>query len=365
MGHYRKNLISFNLTNACNLRCHYCWAAYKKNDTLKVLDVEFAKRGLYDFFHETGSNYLGFTASGEPTLQINLMDEIVTYARSLIGNIKVELQTNAVFNQKVRDWIFHNIDILWISGDGPREFHDVNRITQGGQGTSAIVDRNLKTLLDMQTTTSKDMVIGVRATIGNYNVYKQKELIDYYRTLGVRAIYADQICLPVANQNHLTSAVGPLVFAEQFYEAYTYAKSLDIFYGTIATVNFDEPVTIACRSLIPMPHLMPDGFVSCCEMCYEKDSPLDIFIYGKWNQDEGIIEYDPEKIELIKTRTIHNLEEECRACEFLQNCAGGCVGDAFNATGSLYKRNQEVCMITKYLAERMERNEGIYPYLHS
>jgi radical SAM protein with 4Fe4S-binding SPASM domain len=366
MGHYRKKLCTFILSNKCNLACNYCWVKFEKlNYEKKVINVEFAKRGLCDFYKETKSNYIGFFASGEPTLELQVMTDILEYAKKLIGNVKVELQTNAYFGKKVLTWIYYNVDILWISADGPPVINDLNRITNSGKGTAAIIEHNIRELYKLNENEKRNMSIGIRSTIGNFNVYKQKEIIDYYYELGIRAIYVDQICEPVCKQesDFLTGAVDSLVFAEQFYEAYCHAKERGVFYGTLATMNFDESVTIACRSLIPVPHLTPDGLVSACEMCYEEGSPLDIFIYGKWNTSKCIIEYDTNKIDVIRSRTIDNLEE-CQECEFLKNCAGSCAGETLNETGSLYKRNERLCKIVKYLGNKIVRNSDIYPYLH-
>ncbi len=368
MGHYRKKLCTFIVTNKCNLACNYCWVKHEQpNYMKKVIDIEFAKRGLYDFYRETGSNYLGFFASGEPTLELDIMTEILDYAKKIIGSIKVELQTNGCFNERVLKWIYDNVDILWISADGPKSINDLNRKTRGGKGTGKIIEENIVKLLSLKHKGKRkhDISIGIRSTIGNYNVYKQKDIIKYYYDLGIRAIYVDQICAPVSEEknNLLTGSVDSMLFAKQFYEAYCFAKELNVFYGTIATMNFDEQVDIACRSIIPCPHLTPDGLVSACEMCYEEDSPLDIFIYGKWNKDKEVIDYDYEKINFIKSRTIESLHE-CQDCDFLRNCAGSCAGETLNETGSLFKRNERLCKIIKYLGERIKRNDGIYQYLH-
>lgn len=367
MGHYRKKLCTFIVTNQCNLNCSYCWVSKKEQGyQKKVIDIEFAKKGLFDFYKETGSNYIGFFASGEPTLEIKIMDEIIKYAKELIGNIKIELQSNGFFNESVLEWIYKNIDILWISADGPIYLNDLNRKTKNGTGSGVILEKNIKELIGLIEKSNKKMIVGIRSTIGDFNIYKQKELIDYYYNLGVRAIYVDQICAEVNNNEEnkfLTGEVDSIIFAEQFYEAYNYAKSLGVFYGTIATMNFDEPVNIACRSIIPVPHLTPDGIVSSCEMCYEEGSSLDIFIYGKWNKEKKIIEYNKNQIELLKTRTIENLVD-CQDCEYLKNCAGSCAGESLNETGSLYKKNERLCKIIKYLAPRIERNQGVYDYLH-
>lgn len=368
MGHCRKDICTIVLTNKCNLNCSYCWVSKTPHDfPKKVIDLEFAKRGILDYYKQTGSNYIGFFASGEPTLELDMMKEIVEYTKDLIGDIKVELQTNGVFNENVFKWISKNVNILWVSADGPIEINDLNRKARNGIGSGIVIEKNIKKLIEYINTTDSKLLVGIRSTIGNFNVFKQKELIDYYYNLGIRAIYVDQICAEVSEEGtenkFLTGQVDSLTFAKEFYEAYEYAKNKGVFYGTIATMNFDEEVNVSCRSLIPMPHLTPDGIVSSCEMCYEEGSPLDVFIYGKWNKEKKLIDYDEEKINKIKSRTIDNLYE-CKECKFIKHCAGSCAGETVNETGSLYKKNDRLCSIVKYLGERIELNTGVYPHLH-
>ncbi len=99
---------------------------------------------------QTGSNYLGFFASGEPTLELSIMTEILNYAKKHIGELKVELQTNGYFNDKALNWLSDNIDILWISADGTIEINDLNRKTKGGKGSGEIIEKNIQKLLALK-----------------------------------------------------------------------------------------------------------------------------------------------------------------------------------------------------------------------
>ena len=352
------------LTNKCNLSCKYCWVHWENNvGQNQILDLDFAKKGLEDFYNETGLNYIGFFAAGEPTLEMNLINEIYDHAKHVMGEVKVELQSNGFFNFETLDWIYNHVNILWISADGP--LNDKYRLTKNEKGSNHIIERNINKLASLNKENNK-VSVGIRSTIGKFNVFQQKELIDYYYNLGIKAIYVDQICAPVGKMTN-DSEFGhlePMVFAEEFFKAYNYAKSIGLFYGTLATVNFDEEVTIPCRSAIPAPHLTPSGLVTGCEMCSEEGTPLDMFIYGRWNKDLKTIEYDQDKINNLRTRNIHNLKE-CQDCEYIKNCAGQCAGEGVNETGDLYKPNRRLCEAVKYLASRIERNNGIYPYLHS
>ena len=88
MSHEKKKTISFFVTTRCNLACTYC-----VNDSDKVaehqdIDLEFAKKGLDDFFGKredlfgAGNNRIRFYAVGEPTTRIDLVKSITEYEYS-------------------------------------------------------------------------------------------------------------------------------------------------------------------------------------------------------------------------------------------------------------------------------------------
>src|SRR5581483_1217068 len=49
-----------------------------------------------------------------------------------------------VLNGKVADWVEQNVNMLWISCDGPPEFQDAQRPAVNGKPSSALVERNIK-----------------------------------------------------------------------------------------------------------------------------------------------------------------------------------------------------------------------------
>ncbi|MFC1801413.1 radical SAM protein [Nanoarchaeota archaeon] len=365
MSHEKKKTISFFVTTRCNLACTYC-----VNDSDKVaehqdIDLEFAKKGLDDFFGKredlfgAGNNRIRFYAVGEPTTRIDLVKSITEYAQKLKGNnLSVELQTNGCFSEETAEWIRDNVDEVWISLDGSPEVQNKNRPRRNGQPTSSIIERNIETLLE-------NTFVGVRATITPENVGKQKEMIDYFHSLGIHWVYAEPMFESVKQNG--SSCHSPITgvrldeFVKEFVEAYKYAESKGVNYGNFFTVNFDEPCNYACRSCLPMPQLTTDGYVSGCDLAYSGKTQLPDFIFGKF--ENGEIVYFPEKIQKIRQRHVDNIEE-CSKCEVKSNCGGGCAGLAYYATGNLLGTITEFCNAIKYLAKHIPRNKGCVEHLH-
>ena len=361
MAHCRKTQLSIFLTHRCNLRCIYCYVGEKEREKL-VIDYEFVKRGILDFFQNYDSREIRFFATGEPTLEFGLMRKIRDYAfKQAEGDCRFELQTNGFFSTKIAKWIGENIDIVWISCDGPPEIQNYYRPTPGGRPSSDIVEKNIRYLA------TKPIVLGCRATIGAQNVRKQCEMIDYFARLGVKTIMSDPMFAPVKEYSReIVGCELPELqeYAEHFLEARRSAIERGIFYGSILTVNFDEETEYFCRACIPYPHLTIDGYVTACDMAFcGTDSTMQDLIYGRYIPEEDRIEYNQEKIKLIQSRNAQNMPH-CQSCPVLKNCAGACLGEALNETGSLFGIKSHVCEAIRYLSKRMPLNQGLYSHLH-
>lgn len=361
MAHCRKTQLSIFLTHKCNLRCAYCYVGEKEQDK-SVIDFKFVQRGILDFFQKYDSKEIRFFANGEPTLEFKLMKQIKDWVCEQTGDdCRFELQTNGFFSTKTAKWIGENIDIVWISCDGPSEIQNFYRPTLAGRPSADIVEKNIQYLV------ASPVVLGCRATIGAKNVKKQLEMIDYFSHLGVKTIMSDPMFVTVGKYSKQTEeleAPDLLEYAEYFLQARQYAIEKGIFYGSILSVNFDEETEYFCRSCIPYPHLTIDGYVSACDMAFQgTNSAMNDLVYGRYIPNEERIEYDEEKIKLIRSRKASNMSQ-CQGCLVLKNCAGACLGEALNETGNIFGIKPNVCEAIRYLAKRMPLNQGLYPCLH-
>ena len=110
MGFYRKRVITFFMNERCNMRCIYCTIHSEQNkskDTSRVIDLEFAKCGIDDyfsngFFKEGEKKGIRFFANGEPTLVFERMKEIADHANRKAGNdLFIEMQTNGFLKKRL------------------------------------------------------------------------------------------------------------------------------------------------------------------------------------------------------------------------------------------------------------------------
>lgn len=346
--------ITIFVSGDCNLNCIYCYSNNFRCN--KHIDLEFAKKGMDDFFTKNNSKQLRLFGVGEATMAFECMQEIVSYAKYLVGNsLEVELQSNGYFSDIVADWIEENIDILWLSCDGPPDIQDSYRPTQNGEISSKTVIGNIK-----RFSLSKSCNLGVRSTVTSETNSRQTEIVEYFASLGVKHICADPIFLPVGYPysgnnfpNHLLIS-DPENYVNHFLEAHNFARKLGISYNSILTVNLGINSAYGCRGCYTNPHLTIDGIVTCCDMAFSKNTPLKEMVLGKYLPDRGIIQYDSEKINRVLNRRIENLSH-CDSCKWKLECSGGCFGEALNEGRDIFAIKKFSCQATRYLLERIDR----------
>jgi len=330
----------------------------------EVIDIDFARVGLQDFFAANCSRTIRFFSPGEPTQAFTHMVDIQNMAQQIAGQeLRTELEANGYFWGEVANWVERNVDILWISCDGPPEIQDMQRPTVNNQRSSEVVIENVR-----RYSKCDNMQFGVRATIGPKNIEQQTKLIEYFHSLGVKYVCASPTYHSKVNPNIETPSL--VKFAQHFVPAFYRALELGMFYQTLLIVNFDEEVDIYCQASIPTPRLTTDGYVSSCDWAAfgsskYLDNSLRELIYGYYDKQKGQIIYDQEKIDRIRRRNTSYLgQSSCNGCKALKHCAGGCVGKMMSETDDLYQASSEWCAAVRYLFEKLPVKKGLFPYLH-
>ena len=356
MPHCNKRMLSFFLTTKCNLCCVYCYNA-KERAALeeKTLSLHIAKEGIDYFFQNFKSRHIRFYGPGEPTQEFGLMKDIVEYARKKADKpIKTEIQTNGVFGKEVREWILKNINILWMSFDGPPDIQNFNRPInrknkEFNKLSSEVIEENVKWLIE--NSEKEDLMVGARVTISEKNNHRQLEMIDYFEKLGINQIWTDPVFqsvdkIPVCNDKRKIENYyfDYDKYVDNYVKAYKYAKEKGVFYGSILTCNFDGDASFHCRACTPVPHLTPDGYISACDMVVlgEEAYHMDCFIYGKWDEKQERFIFDEEKINDLRNRNVYNISH-CKNCDINLYCGGYCLGEIVNETGDLYGQNSVIC----------------------
>ncbi len=130
---YTKELLIM-ATNACNLRCKYC---YETNKNAPSMDVERIEEQIEHELRKLSAPYKKFVINfhgGEPMLVFDKIKQVVGWADEKLNDLDISYTTTTngtVLNDEIRQWLVSNkkrfIPIL--SLDGPKDVHDRNRIS--------------------------------------------------------------------------------------------------------------------------------------------------------------------------------------------------------------------------------------------
>ena len=380
MPHSNKQMISFFLETRCKLRCIYCYNSEERADRAKkekesTLRLDIAVASINEYFKENcgvfdveldepQERHIRFYGPGEATEEEGFvrMQEIVNYAKKVAKEanfeLTTELQTNGAFNEEVREWVLENIDLLWISFDGTPNIHDKQRPMVDDDDnikcSSETIEENIKWLIENKNNRKRqnEFVIGLRSTITNESINHQKDMIDYFKKLGINYIWSDPefpavgkdvVCKDVAKMAKYNFDL--IAYVAKYVEAYRYAKSKGVFYGSFLACNFDGKTETNCRACLPVPHITPDGYVSACDLVLsggDEDRPqhMDCFIYGKWDDSKKEFNlkdkiYVDRKRELKARKVLSLSLEGCKRCIARHYCSGYCPGEVVNETGEL------------------------------
>ena len=144
--------LTLQITQQCNLRCSYCpysGSYYNREHNFKNMSYETAEKAI-DFYinhsYDIPQLQIGFYG-GEPILEFELIKKIIKYVDKKAFGKKVvyHMTTNAtLLTDEIMNYLVSKKFNLTISLDGPKEYHDRNRLYIGNKGTYDIVLNNVQ-----------------------------------------------------------------------------------------------------------------------------------------------------------------------------------------------------------------------------
>jgi radical SAM protein with 4Fe4S-binding SPASM domain len=128
MAEVKRHAFSLQLTERCNLACHYCYVRRRPDPDPLDCTPAFCERFI-DFACREADGPVKITFfGGEPLLRPDLIRRMVAYARTLPRTIAFHLITNGtLLDDALGDFIAAHGIGLEVSLDGPPEIHDAQR----------------------------------------------------------------------------------------------------------------------------------------------------------------------------------------------------------------------------------------------
>ena len=185
------------LTRRCNFRCTYCYEFPPGSSTPQVdMPFEILRRTI-DWALDNSGDSAGFGLfGGEPLLAWDLLVEAVEYAtakaEAVSCDVAFSLSTNgSLLTPERADFLAAHPLVVQYSLDGCREMHDIHRVTIGGKGTFAVVEKGLKELL------SRNVAVDVVVVLTPENVAHLPDALAYL----VFNCGADSLCLNISHSS--------------------------------------------------------------------------------------------------------------------------------------------------------------------
>ncbi len=171
-----------HLTQQCNLRCRYCYAAKGNRPSMSM---ETARKAI-DLAIKSGKNsacisYFG----GEPLLAFDKIRTLTDYAkqqgRKAGKKMYFRLSTNGtLLNEEILQFCRDNEILFALSLDGDQEAHDAQRPTAEGTGSFEAIDSKLDMILSLNPYTVFVSVITPR------NAGRLLSSVEYMWERGIR-----------------------------------------------------------------------------------------------------------------------------------------------------------------------------------
>ena len=356
----RFHLLAKPSGSTCNLDCTYCFFLSKEmlypNQASRMSDatLEVYVRQLLES-HRTPEVTVAWQG-GEPTLMgldfFRRSVELVDEHRRPGQRIEYTMQTNGVLlDDEWCAFLKEHQFLVGLSVDGPEDLHDTYRVNRGGKGTHRLVMKGLAALR------RHEVDVNVLCTVNAANEDHGAQVYRYFRDdLGVQFMQfipiverATPETLPIANQGWserpggerlLYTQTGSLV-TERSVGGEQYGRFLVDIYeewlrrdvGTVFVQLFDVTLQAyfgqyslcihapTCGTALAMEH---NGDLYSCDHFVEPDHLLGNI------RDTHMLDLvaSPQQRAFGQAKR-DTLTAQCRGCDVLPLCNGGCPKDRF------------------------------------
>lgn len=323
----------------CNLDCAYCYYLekkdlYPKGRSFRMAD-DLLESYIIQHIEACPDELILFSwHGGEPTvLGLDYFRRIVELQRRHRPpgrRILNGIQTNGtLLDEEWCRFLAAERFQIGISVDGPRELHDPYRVTKSGKSTHNQVMRSFRLL--KRHGVECDML----CVVHQKNVRHPALVYRFFRDSGVKFLQF----LPLVARQGETGVSAETVPAEAYgvFLSTVFGEWIKHDVGRIAIQNFDE----ALRPFLGIDHSICISRKTCGDVVVVEHNG-DVYSCDHFVRPEhrlGNIRQTP-LVELLESPALSDfgrrkqdrLPGQCRACEFLGSCNGGCPKDRFTRT---------------------------------
>ena len=324
----RTKTITLTLTQSCNLQCVYCYEHHKSqrnisfDEVKRIIDFELSNSGDYE--------RLEFDLfGGEPFLAFDLIKEITDFicGKSIPQQFTIFITTNGtLIHGEIQEWLKEHACcvVCGLSLDGTREMHNMNR--------SQSYDR-----IDLDFFLNQYPQQDVKMTVSNGTLPRLADgVIDLHEKgflVSCNLAYEIDWSAP-ENIDVLSRELNKLV---EYYLAHPDIEPCSMLGMGISYVDPTNKLAVRyCGAGKDMKTYDVDG----------KDYPCQYFMPLSVGAERAASVKDIHFPQDFFQKEL--LDEKCQQC-IVQACCPNCFGANYASTGSIYKRDENMCRLTKII----------------
>ena len=349
------------LSNQCNMKCGYCYAAHAANGHdqrhiyNRIIDEQSVGSAAKLVADHCARNALplrvAFHGGGEPTVHWSLLQRLTEITRNIATEYKLEwwgyLATNGVLSQAQVRWVAEHFDLVGLSCDGPRDIQDNLRPLLNGSPSSPYVENTARMLKKY----GSEFII--RSTITPKTVERQSDIAGYLiGQLGATKMRFEPVYRIMENETVEFKSTHADLFVENFFKAQEEASKHHC-QLSYSGVRCDESHGSYCNILRNVLHLTPDGTATACFFDVgELDQENHPHVIGGYDRGKDVFILDQDRIMALKKR-VGRIPERCKECINIYHCARECPEICMLKTnGSIEDREPGFrCIVNKRMAE--------------
>jgi uncharacterized protein len=336
------------LTNQCQLRCTYCYAAAGES-IRQELSFDLAKVAI-DYVCENAQKAgkdkfeLNFHGGGEPTLAWKTIEACVAYAREKPLPAEITLQSNGIWPGKKGAWLLDHLDTLSLSMDGRPETQNHQRPNIAGGGS---FDQVMRTIAELDR---RQFAYGIRMTAIAPWINFPRDVRFLCELTGCKSMQVEPAFNTRRGGHKAPDSEEVRGFARAFVEAAEIATRAGrrlVYSGA----RLGQVTSAFCLAPYDALIVAPNGtIVTCYEVTSEAHTLSRLSTIGCIKQ--GKIQIDTQIRQRLHTRMAER-RALCNDCFCYWSCAGDCYARTFEAGDQGHLQYGARCEANRFILEKL------------
>lgn len=369
---YAKATIS--VVTGCNLGCSYCLYGALSRTGMRMMTPETG-RAIIDYLCGTFGGTtkritLSLTSNGEPTLNLGTIEAIKTYCRTKTAEggpeFRFNFSTNAILltTETLERYLVEKDQDVFFSIDGPPHLHDCLRITRSGVGSYNKTADKIAFYRERYEQYDKGFSSSTVLTARDERFDK---ILIHLDDLGLEYIVMRPIrgakdgdfalnenTLPIFKRGYarMLDLIEERAVAGDLGLLHKVCNRYDFFGRLFSALLLGEERVQGCPGCPPK-----HSDISRYSLVFDTDGKVYFPCRDFIGREEYCLGSVFSKVDLGRVREVMRRIHApgrpiCQACWARTMCGGSCYNAALAATGTIEEPDQDLCELTRYLAER-------------